>query len=165
MDLQINKNGWVTIRRIFYVSYSQWHFVTCRKPFRTICAVTSGPRKPAHFSVTYKYMCTDLLAALQTASRLVASVSTRCASNQFPHHSLLVDSWHCMWNYMRQSYGLTYYSLHYTQNRLLVTSQPISQNMLMTANCYTIKLYNIVNVSEFRQPNAHVHETASTWLW
>jgi len=56
------------------------------------------------------------------------------------HISFLVGSCHCVWNYMRQSYGLTYYSLHYTRNRLLVTSQPISQNMLMTANYYTIRL-------------------------
>jgi len=81
------------------------------------------------------------------------------------HISFLVDSCHCVWNYMRQSYGLTYYSLHYTRSRLLVTSQPISQNMLMTANYCTIRLFNIANVSEFRHPHAHVHHDVSTWLW
>ena len=96
---------------------------------------------------TVIYTCTGLLATLHTASRLFASVSTRCARNQFPHHSLLVDSRHCMWNCVRQSYGLTYYSLRYTLNRLLVTSQPISHNMLMTDNYYVIRLYNIENVS------------------
>jgi hypothetical protein len=90
--------------------------------------------------IQVQYMCTDLLATLQTASRPFASVSIRCARNQFPHHSLQVDSCHCMWNYVRQSYGLIYYSLHYTRNSLLVTSQPITQNMLMTANYYTIRL-------------------------
>ena len=139
--LRIDKSGWITSKSIHYLSDSQLSIANVANLSAPFTRRSQDPDTAHLYSDTQVHVhwfgCYDADCSMTIGLRV-----HQVRATDF-HISFLVDSCHCVWNYMRQSYGLTYYSLHYTRNRLLVTSHPISQYMLMTANYRTIRLYNI----------------------
>jgi hypothetical protein len=161
-DLRINKNGWVKIRSICYLSDSQLCTVKCRKPFRTICAETPGSRQPAplqwhtvqvrvHWFACYTADCITRLCVHQVRAQPIST--SQPSSRLLP---LLVELHETkLW------FNILVTPLHSKPSSCDITT---NQPEYVNDSYYTIRLYNIVNGAEFLQPNAHVHETVSKWL-